>query len=51
MYYGVALPRSYNLREIGDVMGLTRERIRQIKEEALIKVNAHPESNILLEYL
>ncbi len=38
MYYGLGGQREMTLEEIGQVMGLTRERIRQIKEEAFAKV-------------
>jgi len=51
MYYGIGLPRTYNLREIGEDLSLTRERVRQIKEEALKKIKGHPEGSILFDYL
>jgi len=38
MYYGLGREHEMTLEEIGQVMGLTRERIRQIKEEAFAKV-------------
>jgi RNA polymerase primary sigma factor len=38
MYFGIGEVRSYTLKEIGFDMGLTRERIRQIKKQALEKL-------------
>jgi RNA polymerase primary sigma factor len=38
MYYGLGTDREMTLEEIGREMGLTRERIRQIKEEAFEKI-------------
>ncbi len=38
MYYGLGGEKEMTLEEIGQVMGLTRERIRQIKEEAFAKI-------------
>jgi RNA polymerase primary sigma factor len=38
MYYGLGTDNEMTLEEIGQVMGLTRERIRQIKEEAFEKI-------------
>ena len=38
----------YTLEEIGDVMGLTRERVRQIREKALQKLR-EPGKNMRLK--
>jgi RNA polymerase primary sigma factor len=38
LYYGLGSEKEMTLEEIGKIMGLTRERIRQIKEEAFEKV-------------
>jgi RNA polymerase primary sigma factor len=38
MYYGLGADKEMTLEEIGQIMGLTRERIRQIKEEAFEKI-------------
>ena len=40
-----------NLQEISDVLGLTRERVRQIKERALAKLRKHPDAKKLKLYL
>lgn len=38
MYYGVGSDRAYTLKELGKIYNLTRERIRQIKRDALEKI-------------
>jgi RNA polymerase primary sigma factor len=38
LYFGIGHETSYTLDEIGQRFGLTRERIRQIKEKALRKL-------------
>ena len=38
MYFGIDFPHKYTLDEIADKMGLTRERIRQIKTKAMKKL-------------
>ena len=38
MYHGIGYVRSYTLKEIGIDLGLTRERIRQIKEKVFEKI-------------
>lgn len=38
LYYGIGYLRPHNLEEIGDMMNLTRERIRQKKEKILKKI-------------
>jgi len=35
MYFGVGYGEAYNLQEIGKIIGLSKERVRQIKERAL----------------
>ncbi len=39
------------LEEVGEIMNLTRERIRQIEVHGLIKLQMHEESGLLEEYL
>ena len=51
MYYGIGYKRTYNLREIGAELDLTRERIRQIKEGTIDKLKKRPEGKLLLDYL
>jgi RNA polymerase primary sigma factor len=42
------IPRT--LGEIGDILGITRERVRQIEEKALIKLKAHERKNEIKDY-
>jgi len=51
MYYGIGHIRPYTLKEIGIDMGLTRERIRQIKEKVLIKLKKQKGSSTLRSYM
>lgn len=38
LYYGLDDQEPMTLEEIGDILGITRERVRQIKEKALIRL-------------
>lgn len=51
MYYGIGFNRTYNLREIGVELELTRERVRQIKEVVITKIKEMPEGKDLRDYL
>jgi RNA polymerase primary sigma factor len=50
-YFGLAGEKKKTLEQIGAMMGLTRERIRQIKEEALRKLRESPTLDELRSYL
>ena len=50
-YFGLGGETKKTLEQIGQMMGLTRERIRQIKEEALGKLRAAPSLDELRTYL
>ena len=39
------------LEEIGDQLGLTRERVRQIREKSIVKLRESGYSRILMKYL
>lgn len=41
MYFGVGYGEAFNLQEIGKVVGLSKERVRQIKEKALGRMREH----------
>jgi RNA polymerase primary sigma factor len=51
LYFGVGSDRSHTLEEIGVRFGLTRERIRQIKERALQRLRHASRSGKLSPYL
>lgn len=49
--YGIVGNRCYTLEEVGKVLGLTRERIRQIEKEALCKLREQESSASLRAYM
>jgi len=49
-FFGLGVPEM-TLEEIGDEFGLTRERVRQIKEKAIRKLKPHSKSKLLKSYL
>ncbi len=51
MRYGLSGGREYTLKEVGQKFGLTRERIRQIEQEALRKLRHPKRSHRLRAYL
>ena len=51
LYFGVGADRAHTLEEIGIRFGLTRERIRQIKERALQRLRHASRSGKLSPYL
>jgi len=50
-YYGLSGFPPYTLEEIGDELGLTRERVRQIKEKAIKKLKNQYRNRLLKSYL
>lgn len=50
-YYGLRGNKPHNLEEIGDKFGLTRERVRQIKERAIRRMRKTSSSKVLKIYL
>ncbi len=49
-FFGINAPEM-TLEEIGDLFGLTRERVRQIKEKAIRRLRHSSRSKILQQYL
>ncbi|MFN2371569.1 MAG: sigma-70 family RNA polymerase sigma factor, partial [Candidatus Krumholzibacteriia bacterium] len=49
-YFGLAYEEAQTLQVIGERLGLTRERIRQIKEKALLKLRNSKDRNVLFDY-
>jgi RNA polymerase primary sigma factor len=50
-YFGLNGYRQHTLEEIGDAFGLTRERVRQIKEKAIKKLKNNFRNRLLKAYL
>lgn len=51
MFFGIGMTHPYSLDEIGQKHGLTRERVRQIKEKAVKRLQHHTKSKLLKTYL
>jgi len=51
LFYGIGVPHSYTLEEIGSTFSLTRERVRQIKEKAIRRLKHTSRSKLLKAYL
>ena len=49
-FFGIGVPEM-TLEEIGDEFGLTRERVRQIKEKAIRRLRSSSKSRLLKTYL
>ena len=50
MFFGIG-QQEMTLEEIGDKFGLTRERVRQIKEKAIRRLRQSNRSKLLKSYL
>ncbi|MBU2499772.1 RNA polymerase sigma factor RpoD/SigA [bacterium] len=50
MYFGLSYEEAQTLQVIGERLGLTRERIRQIKEKALAKLRHSGDRSVLYDY-
>lgn len=50
-YYGIGLIEAMSLDEIGEKFNLTSERVRQIKESAIMKLRASQKNDLLRSYL
>lgn len=51
LFYGIGVDQSISLEELGERYGLTRERVRQIKDKALEKLKTFSGSHLLKEYM
>ena len=50
LFFGISIPEM-TLEEIGEQFGLTRERVRQIKEKAIRRLRHTSRSKLLKSYL
>ncbi len=51
LYFGIGIEHPMSLEDIGDRFGLTRERVRQIKDKAINKLRSVNRSKLLKNYL
>jgi len=51
LFFGIGFTHGLSLEDIGDQFGLTRERVRQIKEKAIRRLRQKNRSTILKSYL
>jgi RNA polymerase primary sigma factor len=49
--YGIGNAQELSMEEIAEKYGLSRERVRQIKDSALLKLKTHGNSKVLRSYL
>ena len=49
-FFGIGMPEK-TLEEIGEELNLTRERVRQIKEKAILRLKNGTRSHVLKTYL
>ncbi|WP_282072075.1 sigma-70 family RNA polymerase sigma factor [Polaribacter atrinae] len=51
MFYGINLPSPYSLTEIGETIDLSRERVRQVKQKAIRRLQHQSKTHLLKTYL
>ncbi|MDW7693232.1 sigma-70 family RNA polymerase sigma factor [Flammeovirgaceae bacterium SG7u.111] len=51
MSFGIGVDHPLSLEQIGEILDLTRERVRQIKDKAIKKLRTSNRSRLLAEYL
>ena len=51
LYFGIGIEHPMSLEDIGEKFGLTRERVRQIKDKAINKLRSTSRSKLLKNYL
>jgi len=51
LYFGIGVEHQLSLEDIGEKFGLTRERVRQIKDKAITKLRSASRCRLLRNYL
>ena len=51
LYFGIGVTHQMSLEDIGEKFGLTRERVRQIKDKAINKLRSTNRSKLLKHFL
>jgi len=51
LFFGIGVEHPMTLEDIGEQLGITRERIRQIKDKAITKLRSQSRSKALKAYL
>lgn len=51
LYFGIGVKHPLSLEDIGERFGLTRERVRQIKDKAINKLRSKTRSKLLKSYI
>jgi RNA polymerase primary sigma factor len=51
LFFGLGSHAAHSLEEIGEKFSLTRERVRQIKDKALMRLRHNSKANLLQSYL
>jgi len=51
LFFGLGTTAAHSLEEIGEKFNLTRERVRQIKDKALMRLRNNSKANMLQSYL
>ncbi len=51
LYFGINAENPVSLEDIGERFGLTRERVRQIKDKAITKLRTTHRCKLLKSYL
>ncbi|NNC94331.1 MAG: RNA polymerase sigma factor RpoD/SigA [Chitinophagales bacterium] len=51
LFFGIGIPHPMTLEDIGEYLGITRERVRQIKDKAINKLRSTSRSKSLKAYL
>ncbi len=50
-FFGIGVDHPLSLEDIGERFNLTRERVRQIKDKAITKLQTNPKTHLLRSYL